>query len=103
MSSVTAGAIGIYCGVLQLLGNVHAVVEKQFYRSAQLDKATLERVIREYGIKSILNLLGTSQEKSWYADEIAVSRQLGVEHHDYGISAIEFVNANRIDETKDLT
>jgi protein tyrosine/serine phosphatase len=98
MSSVTAGAIGVYCGVLQLLGNVHVVVEKQFYRSAQLDKATLERVIQEYGIKSILNLLGTSHEKSWYADEIAVSRQLGVEHHDYGISASEFVNANKIDE-----
>lgn len=98
MSSVIAGAIGIYCGVLQLLGNVHVVVEKQYYRSAQLDKAALERVIQEYGIKSILNLLGTSHEKSWYADEIAVSRQLGVEHHDYGISASEFVNANKIDE-----
>src|SRR5271169_3338346 len=58
-----AGAIGIYCGILQLLGNVHVVVEQQFYRSEQLDKATLVRVIQEHGIKSILNLLGASPEK----------------------------------------
>jgi protein tyrosine phosphatase (PTP) superfamily phosphohydrolase (DUF442 family) len=95
---VTAGTIGIYCGVLQLLGNVHVVVDKQLYRSAQLDKTTLARVIQQYGIKSILNLLGSSQAKSWYADEIAVSKALEVEHYDYGISASEFVSSNKIDE-----
>ena len=93
-----AGAIGIYCGVLQLLGNVHVVVEQQFYRAAQLDKATLARVIHEHGIKSILNLLGASPEKSWYKDEIAVSKTLGVEHYDYGISASEVVNPDKIDQ-----
>jgi hypothetical protein len=34
---IIAGTISIYCGALQLLGNVHVVVEQQFYRSAQLD------------------------------------------------------------------
>ena len=98
IACVTAGTIGIYCGVLQLLGNVHVVVGKQLYRSAQLDKTTLTRVIQQFGIKSILNLLGSSQAKSWYADEIAVSKALEVEHYDYGISASEFINSNRIDE-----
>jgi len=95
---VVAGAIGIYCGALQLLGNVHVVVEQQFYRSAQLDKATLARVIQEHGIKSILNLMGTSPEKSWYVDEIAVSKALGAEHYDYGISANEVVTPDKIDQ-----
>jgi protein tyrosine phosphatase (PTP) superfamily phosphohydrolase (DUF442 family) len=98
IACVVAGAIGIYCGVLQLIGNVHVVVEKQFYRSAQLDKTNLARVVQEYKIKSILNLLGTSQDKSWYVDEIAISEAFGVEHHDYGISASEFVDSTRIDE-----
>jgi len=64
MSSVTAGAIGIYCGVLQLLGNVHVVVEKQYYRSAQLDKAALERsepVMRNLGTRTKLQFLGSSE------------------------------------------
>lgn len=95
---IIAGAIGIYCGVLQLVGNFHVVVEQQFYRSAQLDKATLTRVIQQHGIKSILNLLGASPEKSWYTDEIAVSKTLGIEHYDYEISASEIVTPDRIDE-----
>ena len=93
-----AGAIGIYCGALQLLGNFHVVVEQQFYRSAQLEKATLARVIQEHGIKTILNLLGASPDKSWYVDEISVSKTLGIEHHDYGISASEVVTPDKIDE-----
>jgi protein tyrosine/serine phosphatase len=102
MVCVIAAAIGIYCGSLQLLGNFHVVVEKQFYRSAQLDKTTLARVIQEYGIKSILNLRGTGPEKSWYADEIAVSEAFGVEHHDYGISASEVVSSGKIDEILEI-
>ena len=98
VSCIIAGAIGIYCGALQLLGNVHVVVAQQFYRSAQLDKVTLARVIQEHGIKSILNLLGASPSKPWYADEIAVSKALRVEHYDYGISADEFVAPDKIDE-----
>jgi hypothetical protein len=70
---IIAGAIGIYCGVLQLLGNVHVVVEEQFYRSAQLDKATLARVVQEYGIKSILNLLGASPNRLSNGNCVSVS------------------------------
>jgi protein tyrosine/serine phosphatase len=43
-------------------------------------------------------LLGSSPDKTWYADEIAVSRELGVEHHDYGISASEVISASKLDE-----
>lgn len=93
-----AATVGLYCGVLQLLGNVHAVVENQFYRSAQLDKEALARVVKEHGIKSILNLLGNSPDKAWYVDEIAVSKALGVEHHDYAISANEVVSVSELDE-----
>jgi protein tyrosine/serine phosphatase len=63
-----------------------------------LDKVTLARVIQEHGIKSILNLLGASPNKPWYADEIAVSKALGAEHYDYGISAKEVVAPDKIDE-----
>ena len=55
-------------------------------------------MIKEHGIKSILNLLGNRPDKAWYVDEIAVSKALGVEHHDYGISASEVVSASKLDE-----
>ena len=93
-----AGAIALYCGALQLLGNVHVVVERQFYRSAQLDKTALAQVIQEHGIKSVLNLLGANPQKSWYVNEIKVSEAFGVEHYDYGISANEVVTPDQIDE-----
>jgi protein tyrosine/serine phosphatase len=95
---IIAGTIGIYCGVLQLVGNIHVVVEHQFYRSAQLDKVTLARVIQEDGIKSILNLLGARPDEDWYRDEIAVSKARGIDHHDYGIGASNVVSPDQIDE-----
>ena len=98
ISCVTGGAIGIYCGVLQLLGNVHVVVEKQFYRSGQLDKATLARVIQEYKIKSILNLLGTRQDKSRYADKLQFLRRSESSITTTESARGQIVNSNRIDE-----
>jgi len=96
--ALTAGVICSYCAIIQFLGNVHVVVEHQFYRSAELNKTALQRVIREDGIKSILNLQGFSPDKSWYADEIAASQELGVAHYDYGISARSVVTPDRINE-----
>jgi hypothetical protein len=44
-------------------------------------------VVRDHGIKSILNLRGAHSGQSWYDDEVAVSGELGVAHYDYGLSA----------------
>ncbi len=89
--------VGSYAGYLRLTGNVHAVVPGQFYRSGQLDSAQFARVIRENGIKSILNLRGAAPKARWYEREIGVSKVLGVEHYDFGISARHFVTRPRID------
>lgn len=95
---LVAISIASYCGIVRLSGNVHAVSDGQFYRSAQLDKDQFEQVIKEYGIKSILNLRGDSPGESWYEDEIAVSRTHAVMHFDYGIGATEFVTSKQITE-----
>jgi protein tyrosine/serine phosphatase len=89
-------SIGSYFGLLHYSGNVHSVEPGQVYRSAQLDRAAFERVIRDYGIKSILNLRGAAPNTAWYTNELAVSKTRGVLHYDYGISARRIVTPSQI-------
>ena len=84
---VTTGSIGAYWGVVQYQGNFHTVAEGAFYRSAQLTKEELQRAVHDHGIKAILNLRGAHPGEPWYDDEVAVSREVGATHYDYGLSA----------------
>jgi protein tyrosine/serine phosphatase len=90
--------LGAWVGFIQLDGNLRTVEEGAVYRSAQLDRAGFERAIKERGIKSILNLRGPNQGSPWYDGEIAVSKELGITHYDYGISARRQVNVERMAE-----
>jgi len=79
--------LGSYLGYIQEQGNFHIVAPDRMYRSRQLDKAELIHYITTYQIKSIVNLRGENTGSEWYQDEIRVGHELGVTHHDYGISA----------------
>lgn len=89
-------SIGSYFGWLSYSRNIHIVEPGQLYRSAQLDQATLDRVIAEYGIKSILNLRGATPNAAWYTNELSVSKARVVLHYDYGISAHRIVTPRQI-------
>lgn len=95
--TVVSASYAAYCGVLRYVGNFHVVEEGLFYRSAQLDKAGFELVIKDHGIRSILNLRGASN-RSWYRDEVEVSKSLGVEHYDFRLSADRIVTPQQIYE-----
>lgn len=88
--------VAAYCGVIILMGNVHTVAKGQLYRSAQLGDTHLKEVIREYGIKSMLNLRGEGVGQDWYDDEVATSKALHVKHYDYGIWASSKPSAKQI-------
>jgi protein tyrosine phosphatase (PTP) superfamily phosphohydrolase (DUF442 family) len=75
-----AGASG--CG-----GNFHVIDPDRCYRSAQLDAETLETVVREHGIRTVINLRGPNPGEPWYDDEVATTARLGVEQIDIGMSA----------------
>lgn len=91
-----AGGYAAYCGILIAEGNVHTVQNGVLYRSAQLGPATLAIVVRQYGIKSVLNLRGAHAGKPWYDGEVAAAREIGVAHYDYPLSAKRLVNAGQI-------
>lgn len=83
-----------------LYGNFHKV-DKDVYRSAQLFSFNMPYYIEKYGIKSILNLRGTSS-KDWYADEIHISKEYNLSHYDYGISARRLITIKQMDKIVEL-
>jgi protein tyrosine phosphatase (PTP) superfamily phosphohydrolase (DUF442 family) len=93
-----SAGLALYCGAIIYDGNFHAVEEHVLYRSAQPDKAELALFARRYGIKSVLNLRGANPGSSWYDDEMAASRDLGLRHYDYPLSAKRFVTGRQIAE-----
>ncbi len=67
-------------------GNFAVVEPGRVFRSAQPDH-TLESVIRSHRVRSIVNLRGGRPSDSFYADEVATAKKLGVEFHDLPLSA----------------
>jgi len=67
---------------LNLRNNIHTVIKGQVYRSAQLDVPTLTRLYQRDHIKTIINLRGKNPSFASYKNEIAISKQLGIQHYD---------------------
>ena len=78
--------------------NFHVVSPGLVYRSAQMNADALAAVIPEYGIKSILNLRGAGKGKDWYAAETNTSREFGVQHFDYALSATRELTDDEMDQ-----
>jgi len=95
-------AVGGFYGYLQVTHNFHEVEPGQYYRSAQLAPDDLTAIIRQYGIRSVLNLRGKNTGKTWYDEEIRSAAASGVEHLDYAISARQPVSRQQIAEIEAL-
>jgi protein tyrosine phosphatase (PTP) superfamily phosphohydrolase (DUF442 family) len=67
--------------------NFHVVKEGVLYRSGQPGGDDLERIAREHGIRSVINLRGANPGEPWYEEEIAASRRLGLERVEISMSA----------------
>lgn len=78
---------GSYLGYLQTSGNFHSILAGEAYRSGQLNYEEFVHYIREYNIKSILNLRGTNKGSDWYEEELAATTRMHVKLLDFGISA----------------
>lgn len=72
---------------LTLTDNFHAIKEGQAYRSGQLDDTTLELVLTDYELRTVINLRGENSGEDWYDAEKAICDALGVAHVDVRMSA----------------
>jgi len=67
--------------------NFHTVIPNEVYRSQQLSGAQFTHVIKDYHIKSILNLRGNNQGQAWYAAEINASKKADVKHYNIALKS----------------
>jgi protein tyrosine phosphatase (PTP) superfamily phosphohydrolase (DUF442 family) len=71
-----------------LLGpNFHTVLPGRLYRTSQPSGARLEKLIRQYGIRTVVNLRGACDPTPWYLDECRVTSRNDVSLEDLGCSA----------------
>lgn len=80
-------ALALYLAMLRLTGNFHEVIAGELYRSAQPTAEQVDDYIREYGIRSVINLRGPHPGTDWYDAETAVARSHGVVHRDFPMRA----------------
>ena len=55
-AGILAVALAAWLAFLQATGNFHAVIPGEYYRSAQMDRASLSEWTREHRIRSVINL-----------------------------------------------
>jgi protein tyrosine phosphatase (PTP) superfamily phosphohydrolase (DUF442 family) len=68
-------------------GNFGVVEPGRVYRSAQPGEG-LEETIRAHRLATVLNLRGGSRADAFYANEVRVTQQAGVDFYDFPMSAV---------------
>ena len=76
----TVIALWFFRGPL-FLGNFHTVIPNEVYRSAQLSPETLGRRIREFRLRSVINLRSDEETRSRYKEEQEITEVHGADFH----------------------
>ena len=77
----------VYAAIVASRDNLHSVVARELYRSAQPSVDDINRYRRTLGIRTIINLRGENAGTDWYDDEVRAARAQGVQHVDFRMSA----------------
>ena len=67
--------------------NVHVVEPGLAYRSGRLSPSTLEVVVTDYGIRSIISLVPPAPDEYWYRAERTLSAAKHITHYEMPLSA----------------
>lgn len=76
--------------------NFHTVEQNKLYRSAQLTKNEISKIIEQYNIKTVINLRGENIGESWYDNEKMVTEKYNVHHVDISMSADTIPHRNNL-------
>lgn len=91
-----AATVAGYAGLLVATGNFHVLVAGEAYRVAQPSPDRIRQIKADYGLASILNLLGENVGKPWYDAEAAAAREAGVTLLNFRMSAAGELNAAEV-------
>lgn len=86
--------------IIHVLGNFYQV-NKDVFRSGQLNKYNLEYYVKKHDIKTIVNLRGKSN-KEYYTDEVNIAKKFNVDYINYKISNRKFLDFNKTSEIVDI-
>ena len=81
-----------YSSVVRIYKNFHEVDPGKFYRSAQLTPEELKEMVKNLGIKTVINLRGEQPDSYWYNDELKAANEVGVRLVSVGFNSKE-INA----------
>ncbi len=87
---------GGYAIYLLETGNFHEITPGEAYRSAQPDGDKLEYYIKQYHIKSVLNLRGQNKGSAWYKVEVAACSRYGIAHYDLALTSTQAPSAEAV-------
>lgn len=87
-----------YTSVVRVFQNFYEVDPGKFYRSAQLTPEEMERLVKEYNIKTVINLRGEQPESYWYNDELEAAKKLDVNFVSVGFNSKEINSKNSVIE-----
>lgn len=99
LAGLTVGlgaALAVEAASVTLGRNLHAVVPGLVYRSGQLSGPDLRRVVRKYGVYTVVNLRGCAPTTRWYAQECRATHRLGISQEDVALAA------NRLPSTSEV-
>jgi protein tyrosine phosphatase (PTP) superfamily phosphohydrolase (DUF442 family) len=82
--------------------NCHMIVPDRVFRSAQLSPQQLERVARQHGIRTVVNLRGYCAPQEWYLDEARATHRLNLCLEDIGMSAGRFPSTRELRRLLDV-
>jgi protein tyrosine phosphatase (PTP) superfamily phosphohydrolase (DUF442 family) len=78
--------------------NFHVVIPDQIYRCAQPTPALLAWLVREHGIRTVVNLrgIGDGPTVDWYEKEAQACQSLGLSHENLTFSASRLPNVDEV-------
>src|SRR5262249_28784718 len=71
-------AVGGECASVLVASNFHTILPGQFYRCSQPSPARLRQLIRDHGIRTVVNLRGPCPAFDWYLNECRESAVMDV-------------------------
>src|SRR5947209_10234346 len=79
--------LALHAGYVLVGPNFHTVVPGSVYRSAQPSGERLEALVRDYGIRTVVNLRGCCDPLPWYLEQCRASNRLNLSQEDISFSA----------------
>jgi protein tyrosine phosphatase (PTP) superfamily phosphohydrolase (DUF442 family) len=76
--------------------NLHVVIPGRVYRCAQCTGQGLEKIVRAYGIATVVNLRGCAVPLPWYQEESQATHRLNVCQEDIALSASRLPSIHEI-------